>query len=165
MSPPQIRPMLPSDVEEVVSIYAEVLSPAYISFTEIGEGKAADPRELAPQAVEIFQRQLIGYVGNPSHGCFVAHRNDAALTGFVLVSLRRTEAGLVECWLDDVCVRVQARSSGVGTALVDAALAWAKQGGAGYALLESGIRNHEAHELFSRRGFEPVSTVFWRSLP
>lgn len=157
----EIRPMAAADVEAVTALYAEVLDPSYISFSELGEGKADGPSELSAGAPGIFRDQLAALVHSPRHGFFVATIGDEVV-GFALGSLHRAEAGHTECWLDDLGVGHKWRRRGVAKALVSRVFVWGAAGNASYYLLESGVRNESAHDLFESLGFRPLSTVFWR---
>ena len=154
--------MLNADIDAVTSVYAEVLDPSYISFSELAEGKAEDFSKLSSRAPDIFRQQLAHLFDSADHGFFVATVNDDEVIGFALASLQKTEAGHMECWLDDIGVRPNWRGHGIAKALVAQVFKWGAEGQASYFLLESGVRNESAHNLFEELGFHPLSTVFWR---
>jgi GNAT superfamily N-acetyltransferase len=156
-----IRRLVAADVEPVTEIYAEVLDPSYISFSEVGEGKTEGFSKLSPEAPAIFRRQLAALVDSPRHGFFVATSGGQPV-GFALASVHTTEAGHVECWLDDLGVGFEWRRRGVAKALVSRVFEWGAGQGASYFLLESGVRNESAHHLFEQLGFRPLAVVFWR---
>jgi len=160
MQKPTIRRMAGADVDAVAEIYAGVLHPGYVSFSELNEGKAGDAG-LSPEAPAIFRRQVAELVQSAEHGFFVAEAADKVI-GFALASLRRAEAGHAECWLDDLGVAPEWRGRGVAKDLVARVLEWGGEGNASYYLLESGVKNESAHHLFEALGFKPLSTVFWR---
>ena len=60
----------------------------------------------------------------------------------------------------DLLVRENCRCGGVGTALMENALAWLRSKGVKDVYLESGMHNHAAHEYFIRRGFRKVSEIY-----
>jgi ribosomal protein S18 acetylase RimI-like enzyme len=157
-----IRMMVAADVDVVTSIYAEVLDPSYISFSELAEGKAEAFGQLSEQAALIFRAQLISLLSSPHHGFFVATLADD-IVGFALASLHRAGAGHIECWLDDIGVSHKSQRRGIAQALVERVFDWGTKGNAKYFLLESGVENEAAHCLFERLGFRPLSTVFWRA--
>lgn len=156
-----IRRMVSADIDAVTSVYAEVLDPSYISFSELNEGKAEDFSRLSSRAPIIFREQLAHLFDKPQHGFFVATINDE-LVGFALASLHKAEAGHTECWLDDLGVSHKWRRSGMAKALVSEVFNWGAEGQASYYLVESGVRNESAHHLFESLGFQPLATVFWR---
>lgn len=155
-----VKKMSTADIEPVTSIYAEVLHPSYISFSELAEGKAEGLGKLSDRAIDIFREQLVALLDSDSHGFFVATVGDN-IVGFVLASLHQTEAGHIECWVDDIGVRHKWQKNGIGKALVEQALDWGRQSRAKYFLLESGLKNESAHRLFEHLGFQPLSVVFW----
>ncbi|HEX8920554.1 MAG TPA: GNAT family N-acetyltransferase [Pyrinomonadaceae bacterium] len=156
-----IRRLAAADVDDVTRVYAEVLEPSYISFSELGEGKAEGFSKLSPNAARIFREQLVSLLESSQHGFFVATINDEVV-GFALASIQAAEAGHTECWLDDLGVSHKWRQHGIAKALVSQVFAWGAEGNAAYYLLESGVRNESAHHLFESLGFQPLSTVFWR---
>lgn len=155
-----IRRMEETDIDAVAGVYAEVLDPSYISYSELSEGKAEAFGRLSERAPEIFREQLAALHDSPVHGFFVAVAG-GEVVGFALASLRRAEAGHTECWLDDIGVRPVWRRGGVAQQLVAEVIRWGKSAGARYYLLESGVRNEAAHGLFEKNGFQPLATVFW----
>jgi ribosomal protein S18 acetylase RimI-like enzyme len=156
-----IRPMVATDIDAVVSVYAEVIEPSYISFSELGEGKAETESKLSSRAPVIFREQLVSLLDSPQHGFFVAIV-DNEVVGFALASLHRAEAGHTECWLDDIGVSHKRRRHGIAKALASQVFVWGAKANTAYYLLESGVRNVSAHHLFESLGFQPLSTVFWR---
>lgn len=156
-----IRQIRGEDVNSIADIYAEVLEPAYVSFSELAEGKSEGPGMFSPRARAIFLEQLRSQHNDPRCGCFVATVGNPV--GFALASIRKTEAGHFECWLDDICVKRQWQKQGIARMLVEAVIEWGERSGAKYFLLESGTDNGPAHEFFTRLGFQPLAAVFWRS--
>lgn len=156
-----VKKMSAAEIEPVTSIYTEILHPSYISFSELAEGKAEGLGKLSGRATDIFREQLVALLDSDSHGFFVATVTDN-IVGFALASLHQTEAGHIECWLDDIGVRHKWQKNGIGKALVEQVLDWGRQRNARYFLLESGLKNESAHHLFEHLGFQPLSIVFWR---
>ena len=151
-----------SDVDAVADLYADILGAAYISFSELKEGKATAPGRLTDHAPAIFREQLVSHVSTARHGFYVALAG-GEVVGFVLASLHQADAGHTECWIDDIGVRRAWRRRGVATALLEQACRWGTAEGAKYFLLESGVQNRSAHLLCEQLGFEPLSVVLWRA--
>lgn len=158
-----IRRMVAADIDAVTKIYAEVVDPSYISFSELGEGKAETGSKLSPNASVIFREQVASLWDSTDHGFFVATVDDE-LVGFALASVHRAEAGHLECWLDDIGVVHRWRRHGIAKALTLAVFAWGAKENAAYYLLESGVRNKSAHHFFEGLGFQPLANVFWREV-
>lgn len=62
-------------------------------------------------------------------------------------------------------VAPEAQGMGVGTSLMDAAEASARNKGAIACIVSSGVRRVEAHRFYERRGFEARGKTFYKSLP
>ena len=69
-----------------------------------------------------------------------------------------------DCWLEDLFVREQARRSGLGAALVEAALARARERGCRRVELDTNETNAAALALYHRFGFSERSKGGDRSL-
>ena len=62
-------------------------------------------------------------------------------------------------WLISMWVAPEARGQGVGEALIDAVVEWARVRGARRMLLDVGDHNQPAIALYARKGFEPNGTI------
>jgi GNAT superfamily N-acetyltransferase len=85
----------------------------------------------------------------------VAER-DAAVVGYAFAALEplswkdlRDEAG----FLHDLVVTDDARGAGIGTRLLDAAIAWLREQGMPRVVLGTAAQNEPARRLFEHRGF------------
>ena len=65
-----------------------------------------------------------------------------------------SSAYLISLW-----VAPQARGLGVGDALIDAVVTWARSEGYTRLLLDAGIENRPAVALYSRKGFKPTGQL------
>lgn len=63
-----------------------------------------------------------------------------------------------------LAVSPEARGGGVGTALMRASEAWAREVGAGSVHLTSGIQREEAHRFYRTLGYEATGVRFFRKL-
>lgn len=84
---------------------------------------------------------------------------DGAVAGYVYAGVEplswkelRDEAGFVH----DLLVSDEARNSGVGRQLLDAAVSWLKQRGMPRVVLWTAFPNAGARRLFERQGFRPT---------
>jgi len=87
---------------------------------------------------------------------FVARRGDTDV-GMVRVAADSDSpdaARLGSLWVDP-----EARSAGVGTALIDEAVAWARSRGFNRLLLDVADHNPAAVATYARKGFEPTGRV------
>lgn len=157
-----VRKMSSADRESVISIYAEILHPGYISFSELAEGKAEGPGKVSDRAIDIFREQLVEMLASDSYGLFVALVDDS-IVGFATASLHQTEAGHIECWLDDGGVRHTWEGTGIGKAMLEQLLDWGRQGNARYFLVEVSMNKEAAQRGFHEHyGFQPLAVVLWR---
>jgi ribosomal protein S18 acetylase RimI-like enzyme len=67
-------------------------------------------------------------------------------------------------FIHDIVVEVSGRRSGVGTALMEAALAWLKEQGAPRVVLGTAEQNESAQRLFARLGFRRTMVEMTREL-
>ena len=110
------------------------------------------PREGAERGYAAF---LGSVLDSPDNGVFVAEQ-DGRVTGYVYAALEplswkelRGPAGFIH----DVAVEEEARRCGVGTQLVEVAVAWLRERGAPRVILWSAAPNEAAQRLFRRLGF------------
>ena len=62
-------------------------------------------------------------------------------------------------WLISMWVSPEVRGQGVGEALIDAVVEWARTNGARRVLLDVGDHNQPAITLYARKGFEPNGII------
>lgn len=100
-----------------------------------------------------------GFLGSQlhaKHAVVMVAEIDGVIAGYVYAGVEplswkelRAEAGFVH----DLLVSDEARNSGAGRQLLDAAIAWLKQRGMPRVVLWTAARNAGAQRLFERRGF------------
>jgi ribosomal protein S18 acetylase RimI-like enzyme len=114
-------------------------------------------RFLAPgEGAESGYASFLGSVlDSPDDRVFVA-AEDGTIVGYVYAALEpmswkelRGPAGFIH----DVIVAEEARRSGVGTKLMQAAIEWLRERGAPRVILGTAAPNKEAQTLFRRLGF------------
>jgi GNAT superfamily N-acetyltransferase len=90
---------------------------------------------------------------------FIAETDEGALAGIctAYLELRSVRFGQ-RCWVEDLAVDPGQRSGGSGTALLDAASAWARDGGATHLELDTAEARVDAQRFYERRA--PA----WRSI-
>jgi GNAT superfamily N-acetyltransferase len=76
-----------------------------------------------------------------------------------MVRCARHETKVETAWLISMWVAPEARRVGVGGALVDAVIEWARSNGVNRLLLDVADRNPPAIALYARKGFEPNGEV------
>ncbi len=76
-----------------------------------------------------------------------------------LVRGARDDSQADAAWLISMWVAPEVRGRGVGEALIDAVVEWARASGARRVLLDVGDHNQPAIVLYARMGFEPNGTT------
>lgn len=93
-------------------------------------------------------------------------RGGERIIGFctAYIDLLSVRYGL-RCWVEDLAVDPGERSRGVGGALLDAALGFARAQGASHLELDSGDARIDAHRFYEREGATARSLCFgWHGL-
>jgi GNAT superfamily N-acetyltransferase len=89
----------------------------------------------------------------------VADGGDGRLLGIcsAYLDLNSVRYGL-RCWVEDLAVDPEHRSAGIGKALMDTAMSWAKQRGATHFELDTGLARTDAQRFYEREG--PATTGY-----
>lgn len=100
---------------------------------------------------------------DPDRRVVAAHDPGGVLVGAaVVLTVDGPDAAYVV--IEDVAVDPGARSHGVGGALIAFIEGAAREAGAQWAFLESGLDNERAHAFFERQAYRPLSKVFGKRL-
>jgi GNAT superfamily N-acetyltransferase len=113
---------------------------------------ASLPVDLAPQGFSRELESLPGVYGPPSGELLLAKRGDNVLGCIALKPLEPPRVAEIK----RLFVRAQARKTGVGQALVAAAIAAARQLGFGEIKLDTLGEMEGAIALYKRNGFMPI---------
>lgn len=132
--------------------------------------RSSDPAALAALAALLPQlsatapplelSQLDAVLGLPTHTVLLARDSDH-IVGTLTLVVFPTISG-VRAWIEDVIVDEASRGSGVGEALVRAALACARDRGARTVDLTSRPDRESANRLYQRLGFTERATNVYR---
>ena len=76
-----------------------------------------------------------------------------------IVRSERDKTRIGTAWLISMWVAPDARRQGVGGALIDAIIDWARSSGLNRLLLDVADNNGAAIDLYARKGFEPNGEV------
>ena len=139
----------------------------YISHGEIqmgvGVGQFVDGvfvTDVAPGAREAWMKYITGNLDDVEGAAvYKAVDADGEIIGFCVTEIMEDGADPF-AMVCDVLVKEDCRSRGVGSALLENAIEWLHSKGIYEIYLESGLRNHAAHEYFMRRGFRKVSEIY-----
>jgi GNAT superfamily N-acetyltransferase len=132
----EVRPARGDEADVVAAAYAWLFATPGHPVPGWDEGRAA--------------ADLRALIAAPSATVLVAAQSDE-LVGFctVQLDLRSVRFGQ-RAWIEDLAVRSDRRSSGIGKQLLDAAKEWAREHGASHLELDSGDARHDAHRFYER---------------
>ena len=111
-----------------------------------------------PQVADAFERRLRRLLISADHPVLVATDDDARLLGFIALERRlMLETGerveIVGLVVDDA-----ARRHGIGQALVDAAIDWAREIGLREVVVRSSTARVESHPFYEDAGFARIKS-------
>lgn len=143
-----IREARPGDWPDVAALLAELGRP---------DVRGTDEE---PPAREVFER----YLERPDSFAFVAER-DGRVVGFVDLDLRtRLNFTTLQAWIPDLIVAEDARSGGVGAALLNRCEEIARERGCWSITLESANWRERAHAFYEREGLTDTGKGFSKVL-
>ncbi len=116
--------------------------------------------QLSRSAPPPTHEQLARIVADPATTLFVAE-DDGRVVGTLTLAAFEIPTGR-RAWIEDVVTDAAARGKGVGSALVDAALARAAELGARTVDLTSRPDRADANRLYVQLGFEQRTTNVYR---
>ena len=115
---------------------------------------------LSSSAAPLSESELEDIVSSKATTLLLAYDNDA-IVGTLSLAIFRTPSGL-RAWIEDVIVDQAARGSGVGRALVSAAITYAENEHVRTIDLTSRPSRASAHRLYERMGFVVRETNNYR---
>ncbi len=147
MNPFRIIAAQPGDVADLAGLLAVLF---------------AIEQDFTPDPVR--QRQgLARLLASPAAHVLIARDDAARAVGMVTVQLvMSTAEGAPSAWIEDVVVDAAWRGRGLGRALLDAALDWARAQGATRAQLLADLDNAPALAFYRKLGWQPTRLGAWR---
>jgi GNAT superfamily N-acetyltransferase len=141
----RIRAAEPGEEERLLAAYEWLFAPP-----------GTRPRQWDPERATVALRQAID---SGDAAILVAVDREGELIGICtayheLFSVRFGH----RVWVEDLAVHPDRRSEGIGTGLLDAAKAWARERGATHLELDSAESRPDAHRFYEREG------PSWRSI-
>jgi GNAT superfamily N-acetyltransferase len=134
----EVRAAIPGEEEAIVPLYEWLFAPP-----------GSRPGAWDERRAAVALRQAID-----SHDAVVLVAADGAeLVGFCTgyQDLHSVRYGY-RAWVEDIAVRPDRRSEGIGKGLLDAAKAWARERGATHLELDSAEPRVDAHRFYEREG-------------
>ncbi len=143
----QIRPATIDDVENILQIYAKALDNGNVLSVE----KA--------QTIFLKQQQY------PDYQVFVAEINDTIVGTFALLIMENmAHLGTPSAVVEDVGVLPTMQGKGIGKAMMEFALQYAKEKGCYKMSLSSNLRREKAHQFYESLGFQKHGFSFLMDL-
>src|SRR5579875_2075190 len=140
----EVRPTTPGDAEAWLDLLEEVAAEGLWLGTE------------APIDREARRSRFVAQLGSPSTGSFVAVDGDQLVGSLGAVMRAGMGAGVADLGM---LVASGRRGQGVGSALMEACLAWAREVGAHKLALTVWPHNHAARALYAKFGFVTEGTL------
>jgi GNAT superfamily N-acetyltransferase len=145
---PVVRPARAAEIDEVAELWGEM----YAHQRDHGMALA-----LAPDAVDIWKRQLPGRIDSPVSVVLVLE-GERGLSGFLAAQTKRLPAHLTAAsskvgFISELFVRPAERRRRVGRALVDAAFRWFDRAQVGSVELHVLVHNEAARRFWAECGF------------
>ena len=143
-----IRRAVASDAQRLGTLGAMLMRTHY----------AFDPQRFlaaGTQAAQGYANFLESQLDDEESVVFVAEE-DTRIIGYVYAGLEPMswkELRGPAAFIHDVMIEEEAQGVGAGTALIDAAIGWARERGAARVMLWTAERNAKAQRLFERTGF------------
>ncbi len=115
------------------------------------------PDIFAPIEQPVFDKLMIPYIENDGKDIIVSE-NDGIIDGYAAISVCDTSKGAGEILpfvfveVNELCVAGNAHRKGIGTALLDAVKAYAKEKGAKFVELGVNAQNTSAQEFYKANG-------------
>ena len=150
-------------LRSVVRIIQENTTTKYITHSEVIEHRAEHTRRWAHFRRSLLADDLKRAIRRQRRnegGVLVATRGRRLLGVAVLLLERRHRYGIIE----DIVVGENQRGKGIGKLLMASAIEMMRRNGMENVILESGIRNKEAHAFFRRHDFRDAAIMFLRKL-
>lgn len=156
----------PKEIASLTAFFANNLTVAYISHSEIQFGRAAAPDKWSSNLGKMLESEIAERLnmapGAPTRVAAAYDGNHLVGIAYVTFNLSVPVPFIV---LEDIVVERSNRDRGIGQAMIDWIFEGAKNEGARRVFLESGKENHDAHHFFERNGFHQVSIVMMANLP
>jgi GNAT superfamily N-acetyltransferase len=144
-----IAPASEADIPELIDLLAVLFS--------IEQDFSPDPDKQ--------RHGLATLLASPTGHIAIARDTTSRAVGMATAQLViSTAEGAPSAWVEDVVVREDFRGKGLGRALLDAVLAWARSQGALRAQLLADLDNAPALAFYDRVGWQPTRLGAWRRM-
>ncbi len=111
---------------------------------------------------EIPEQWFNDLISSPSHDMLVAYDDDGNIIGIATLSIIMGPIVRKVAYLEDFVTDSSLRGKGIGSALWDEMLVWAKEKGCTELCFTSGHGREAAQEFYKNRGAEIYDTNYFR---
>jgi GNAT superfamily N-acetyltransferase len=133
---------------------------SYVSHGEVQTGLSPDGVHWADDLATLMREDLAD--PGPDRQVLVARESGRILGAAIVLWVETVRVRYMV--IEDVAVAPETRGTGLGGRVLAFLEAAGAERGIGWAFLESGLRNHGAHDFFEHRGFAAISKVFCKRL-
>ncbi|WP_250475038.1 GNAT family N-acetyltransferase [Caballeronia sp. GAFFF1] len=154
-----------NEAGELAALFVENADVSYISHSELQLGLAETSTRWNSDILRLVNAGLKENInaekGGNSHllPSVFAARMDSELVATGLVSMHIEGQGVPYAILEDIVVCRHMRQVGIGRAVLEWVMDEVSKAGCQRLFLESGARNHRAHDFFQKHGFKQCSVV------
>lgn len=152
---------------ELAQFFVDNVDQDYISHGEVLDGRSIDfehwSQNLKQKMESTIMDALSADLSGTVYSRIASAREGAKIVAIALVEFRK-DSGSPCLVFHDLLVSRQSRGRGIGSEMLRWVESEAREAGIQIVILESGIRNKRAHELFERHGYSVKSIVMGKSL-
>jgi GNAT superfamily N-acetyltransferase len=118
-----------------------------------------------PQDLEVFRENFIHLQAAPKYFIFVAEAEDRVVGTFELLIMENlAHHGLPSAIVEDMVVRADFQGKGIGRAMMQHAMQFARQRGCYKLMLSSNRKRVDAHHFYESLGFQQHGISFQMDL-
>jgi ribosomal protein S18 acetylase RimI-like enzyme len=132
------------------------------SLLEFGSPAWSDAEIRASGFAEVLARAVRAQ--HPRSAVLIAQSAGGTRLGFISLTVRGDVSGAERCHVADLGVIEDARRMGIGSALMRAGEAWARERGLPVLSLDLWATNERAHAFYETLGYSPESSCLFKRL-
>jgi GNAT superfamily N-acetyltransferase len=148
------------NIKKYLSIFNECKHDGYISHGEVLCGRATHDFMWADDIIAQMKREFMHYIFCRNY-VVLEILYVGELTGFAIIELHKKTRAAV---LSDIMIRKNNQNKGIGKEALRKIEEYLRKKNIGIILLESGIKNENAHVFFEKNGYSKVSAEFSKRL-
>jgi GNAT superfamily N-acetyltransferase len=148
------------NIKKYLDIFNECKHDSYISHGEVLCGRATHAMKWTENIINHMKREFIDCILNRKYDLFEIQLS-GEIMGFAILELyKKTRAAI----LSDIMIKRNNQGKGVGREALHKIEEYLRNKGIGIMLLESGVRNEDAHHFFEKNGHTKISVQYSKCL-